>query len=43
MRFDSAKNAAIAPMSQMSSSLKPWAAQRREVVVVELDRCAARP
>ena len=23
MRFDSAKNAAIAPMSQMSSSLKP--------------------
>ncbi len=25
MRFDSAKNAAIAPMSHASSSEKPWA------------------
>ena len=36
MRFDSAKNAAMAPMSQMSSFVEAVAAQRREIVVVDI-------
>ena len=39
IRFDSAKNAAIAPMSQMSSSVKPCARSGGEVVVVDLAGC----
>ena len=38
IRFDSAKNAAMAPMSQMSSSSKPWRAEPLEIGVADLGR-----
>ena len=43
IRFDSAKNAAMAPMSQASSSVRAVRRERREVVVVDRAAVRARP